>query len=82
MSLGFIARVVASDEEDGGGLHLVLLLNSVLGDLLLKHGLRNIIQQGAVNTEKQLFQEFIYFLASRDSTPGPSHASASQTLGF
>ena len=29
-SLGFIARVVASDEEGGGGLQLVLLLNPVL----------------------------------------------------
>jgi hypothetical protein len=41
-------RIAASAEEDGGGLHLVLLLNPVLKELLEKHGLYHIVHQGSL----------------------------------
>jgi hypothetical protein len=45
--VGFIALAVRSEEEEGSGLHLVLLLNPTLRDLLYQHGIRDIVSQGS-----------------------------------
>ena len=36
-----------SEEEEGGGLHLVLLLNPVLRDVLHQHGLKDVVTQAS-----------------------------------